>query len=98
MDAHHISLEIVTLGILTGHGFYPVDFSYYFGKRRNAKTPFLIGDPRCSSGQRSFEAQKYTKLDLAFMLIERAVNCGIIPGYVLFDNGYAWPVLINKLC
>jgi len=88
---------IVTLGILTGHGFYPVDFAYYFGKRRNAKTPFVIGDQRQSSGQRSFEAQKYTKLDLAFMLIERAVNCGIIPGYVLFDSWYAWPVLINRI-
>jgi DDE superfamily endonuclease len=88
---------IVTLGILTGHGFYPVDFAYYFSKKRNAKTPFIIGDPRSNSGQRSFEAEHYTKLELAFMLLERAVNAGILPGYVLFDSWYAWPVLINRI-
>jgi hypothetical protein len=88
---------IVTLGLLTGHGFYPVDFAYYFSKKRNAKTPFVVGDPRSNSGQRSFEAQQYTKLELAFMLIERAVNAGIVPGYVLFDSWYAWPVLINRI-
>jgi len=88
---------IVTLGLLTGHGFYPVDFAYYFSKKRNQKTPFVIGNPRSSNGQRSFEAQRYTKLELAFMLIERAVNCGIVPGYILFDSWYAWPVLINRI-
>ena len=88
---------IVTLGLLTGHGFYPIDFAYYFSKKRNHKTPLVIGDPRSSNGQRSFEAQQYTKLELAFMLIERAVNCGIVPGYVLFDSWYAWPVLINRI-
>jgi hypothetical protein len=31
------------------------------------------------------------------MLIERAVNCGIIPSYLLFDSWYAWPVLINPI-
>jgi hypothetical protein len=87
---------IVTLGILTGHGFYPIDFAYYFSKKRNAKTPFTIGDPRSNSGQRSFEAEHYTKLELACMLLERAVNSGILPGYVLFDSWYSWPVLINR--
>jgi len=88
---------IVTLGLLTGHGLYPIDFAYYFSKKRNAKTPVVIGDPRSSSGQRSFEAQQYTKLELAFLLIQRAVNCGIVPGYVLFDSWYSWPVLINRI-
>jgi len=88
---------IVTLGLLTSHGLYPIDFAYYFSKKRNAKTPFVIGDPRSSSGQRSFEAQQYTKLELAFLLIQRAVNCGIVPGYVLFDSWYSWPVLINRI-
>jgi hypothetical protein len=88
---------IVTLGLLTGHGFYPIDFSFYFSKKRNAKTPFVIGDPRSSSGQRSYEAHQYSKLDLALMLIERAASCGIMPGYVLFDSWYSWPVLINGI-
>jgi hypothetical protein len=88
---------IVTLGLLTGHGFYPIDFSFYFSKKRNLKTPFIIGDPRSSSGQRSYEAHQYSKLELAFMLIDRAVSCGIIPGYVLFDSWYSWPVLINRI-
>jgi hypothetical protein len=88
---------IVTLGLLTGHGLYPIDFAYYFSKKRNAKTPVVIGDPRSSSGQRSFEAQQYTKLELAFLLIQRAVNCGIVPGYVLFDSWYSWPVFINRI-
>ncbi len=88
---------IVTLGFLTGHGFYPIDFAYYFSKKHNAKTPFVIGDPRSSSGLRSFEAQQYTKLELAFMLIERAANCRLLPGYILFDSWYSWPVLINRI-
>jgi hypothetical protein len=88
---------IVTLGLLTGHGFYPIDFAYYFSKKHNAKTPFVIGDPRSSSGLRSFEAQQYSKLELAFMLIQRAANRALLPGYILFDSWYAWPVLINRI-
>jgi hypothetical protein len=66
----------VTLGLLTGHGFYPIDFPFYFSKKRNAKTPFVIGVRRSSSGQRSYEAHQYSKLELAFMLISKNVsNC-----------------------
>ena len=88
---------IVTLGLLTGHGFYPIDFAYYFSKKRHAKTPFVIGDPRSSSGVRSFEAQQYTKLELSLMLIQRICDRGLLPGYILFDSWYAWPVLINGI-
>jgi len=31
------------------------------------------------------------------MMIQSAVNCGIVPGYVLFDSWYAWPDLINGI-
>ena len=89
---------IVLLGLFTAQGFYPIDFAYCFGKKRHGKSPEEnIGDPRKSSGQRSFEAKHYTKLQLALMMIQRAVNCGIVPGYVLFDSWYAWPVLINAI-
>jgi len=73
---------IVTLGLFTAHGFYPLDFAYCFGQKRNKKSPENIGDSRKSSGQRSFEAEHYTKLELALMMIQRAVNCGVAPGYV----------------
>jgi hypothetical protein len=86
---------VVALGLFTGQGFYPIDFAYRFGKKRNKKSPEeKIGDPRSISGQRSFEAKHYTKLELALMMIERAVSYGICPGYVLFDSWYAWPKLI----
>lgn len=88
---------IVTLGLFTAHGFYPLDFAYCFGQKRNQKTPENIGDPRKSSGQRSFEAKHYTKLELALMMIQSAANCGIVPGYVLFDSWYAWPDFINAI-
>lgn len=89
---------IVTLGLFTGQGFYPLDFAYRFGQRRNNDSPEeVIGEPRSSSGQRSFEAKQFNKLDLALMMIRRAVEHGIIPGYVLFDSWYAWPVLIKKI-
>jgi len=89
---------IVTLGLFTGQGFYPLDFAYRFSQKRNNNSPQeVIGDSRSSSGQRSFEAKQFTKLDLALMMIQRAVQYGIIPGYVLFDSWYAWPVLINKI-
>ncbi len=31
------------------------------------------------------------------MMIERAVDYGLLPGYVLFDSWYAWPCFINKI-
>ena len=90
---------IVTLGLFTAHGFYPLDFAYCFSKKRHPKSPAEnIGDPRKSSGKRSFEAKHYTKLELALMMIQTAVNAGIVPGYVLFDSWYAWPKLINSIC
>lgn len=86
---------IVALGLFTGKGFYPIDFAYRFSEKRNAKSPEeKIGDPRSISGKRSYEAKHYTKLELALMMIERAVSHGICPGYVLFDSWYAWPVFI----
>ena len=89
---------IVTLGLFTANGFYPIDFAYRFGKKRHPKSPEEnIGDPRSITGQRSFEAKHYTKLELALMMIQRAVNCGIVPGYVLFDSWYAWPVFIKGI-
>jgi len=90
---------IVTLGLFTAQGFYPLDFAYCFGKKRHGKSPEEnIGDPRKSSGKRSFEAKHYTKLELSLMMIQSAVNSGIVPGYVLFDSWYAWPKLINAIC
>ena len=89
---------IVTLGVFTGNGYYPIDFSYWFSASRHPKSPEEnIGDSRCISGQRSFEAKHYSKLDLALMMIQRAVGHGIKAGYVLFDSWYAWPVFINKI-
>lgn len=90
---------IVTLGLFTTQGFHPLDFAYCFGKKRHPKSPAEnIGDPRKSSGKRSFEAKQKTKLELALMMIQSAVNAGIVPGYVLFDSWYAWPKLINSIC
>ena len=89
---------IVTLGLFTAQGFYPLDFAYCFSKRRHSKSPGEnIGDPRKSSGQRSFEAKHYNKLELSLMMIRSAVNRGIVPGYVLFDSWYSWPKLINAI-
>lgn len=90
---------IVTLGLFTAHGFYPLDFAYCFGNKRHPKScPEKIGDPRKSSGKRSFEAKHYTKLDLAIMMIQSAVNCGIFADYVLFDSWYCWPKVIHAIC
>ena len=89
---------IVTLGLFTSQGFYPIDFAYCYGQKRHGKSPEeKIGDPRKSSGRRSYEAKHYTKLQLALMMIQCAANCGIVPGYVLFDSWYAWPKLINAI-
>ncbi len=89
---------IVALGLFTAQGFYPLDFAYCFGKKRHSKSPEEnIGDPRKSSGQRSFEAKHYSKLELSLMMIQSAVKSGIVPGYVLFDSWYAWPKLINAI-
>ncbi len=89
---------IVTLGMFTGKGFYPIDFAYNFGQKRHSDSPDEnIGDPRSISGQRSFEAKHYSKLDLAVMMIERAIDNGFTARYVLFDSWYAWPVVIKKV-
>lgn len=89
---------IVTLGLLTGNGFYVIDFSYRFGKKRHPRSPEeIIGDPMSVSGRRSYEAKHHTKLELALMMIETAVSYGICPGYVLFDSWFAWPCFINAI-
>ena len=89
---------IVTLGMFTGKGFYPIDFAYNFGQKRHSDSPDEnIGDPRSISGQRSFEAKHYSKLDLAVMMIERAIDNGFTARYVLFDSWYAWPAVIKKV-
>ncbi len=88
---------IVTLGLFTGNAFYPLDYAYRFSKKRHAKTPEKIGDPRSSSGLRSYEAKNCTKLELALAMIQRAVKTGLIPGYVLFDSWYSWPGFIKSI-
>lgn len=89
---------LVKLGLLTANGYYPLDFSYWFSSKRNAKSPAeVIGDPRSIAGQRSYEAKHKSKLELALMLIKRAVSYGFSAGYVLFDSWYAWPSMINQI-
>lgn len=89
---------IVTLGLFTGKGFYPIDFAYRFGKKRHPKSPGeKIGDPRSISGQRSYEAKYKNKIELALMMIETAFKRGIRAGYVLFDSWYGWPKFINAI-
>lgn len=89
---------IVTLGMFTGKGFYPIDFAYNFGQKRHSDSPDEnIGDSRSISGQRSFEAKHYSKLDLAVMMIKRAIDNGFTARYVLFDSWYAWPAMIKKV-
>lgn len=89
---------IVTLGLFTGHNFYPVDFSYWFSNKRHPKSPQeRIGDPRSISGQMSYEAKHLGKPELALKMIQRAFDHGIRAGYVLFDSWYSWPSFINAI-
>lgn len=89
---------LVTLGLFTGSGFYPIDFSYWFSNKRHPKSPDEnIGDPRSISGRMSYEARHYSRLDLAIEMIKRAMSHGLRAGYVLFDSWYAWPSFINKI-
>jgi hypothetical protein len=88
---------VVALGLFTGNAFYTLDHAYFFSNKRHAKTPEKIGDPRSSSGLRSYEAKHCTKLELALSMIQRAVNTGILPGYVLFDSWYSWPWFIQSI-
>ncbi|MDM8539425.1 transposase, partial [Desulfobacterales bacterium HSG17] len=85
---------ILTLGLLAGNGFYPIDFAYRFGKKRRDESPENIGNKKSISGQRSYEAKHNTKLELAVMMVTNAVSYGICPGYVLFDSWFAWPAVI----
>ena len=89
---------VVTLGLFTGNGFYPIDFSYWFSNKRHPKSPDeSIGDPRSISGRMSYEAKHCSKLDLAIEMIKRAVSHGLRADYVLFDSWYAWPSFIDKI-
>jgi hypothetical protein len=89
---------IVSFGLFTGSGYYPLDFSYWVSNRRHQKSPIVNdNDPRSISGQMSHEALHYTKLDLALRMTERAVSQGLQAGYVLFDSWYAWPSFIQAI-
>jgi hypothetical protein len=86
---------IVSLGLFTTSGYYPLDFSYWVSNRRHQKSPIATDvDPRSISGQMSHEALHYTKLDLALRMIQRSVENGLQAGYVLFESWYAWPSFI----
>jgi len=90
---------LVKLGLLSSNGYYPLDFSFWFSSTRHPKSPEpVIGDSRSISGQRSFEAANFSKLDLTLQMIKRAIVCGIGADYVLFDSWYAWPSLIKAIC
>jgi hypothetical protein len=89
---------IVTLGLFTGENFYPLDFSYWFSKKRHPESPEeRIGDPRSISGQMSYDAKYLNKPALAVQMVQRAFDCGIRAGYVLFDSWYAWPSFIRAI-
>ena len=89
---------IVTLGLFTGQNFYPIDFSYSFSKKRHPESPEeRIGDPRSISGQMSYDAKYLGKPALAVQMVQRAFDCGIRAGYVLFDSWYAWPSFIRAI-
>jgi len=45
----------------------------------------------------SREASMYSKLELALMMLERAISHGITAGYVLFDSWYSWPGFISAI-
>lgn len=83
-----LGYTVVALGLFTGKGMYALDFSYKYGKKRHPKsTEERVGDARSISGQMSREASMYSKLDLALMMLERAVSHGITAGYVLLTAG-----------
>ncbi len=89
---------LVKLGLLSPNGYYPLDFSFWFSSRRNDKSgPPVIGDPRSVSGQRSFEAANFTKIELVPQMLERAIRHNFTADYVLFDSWYAWPSLIKTI-
>jgi len=93
-----LGYTVVVLGLFTGGGMYALDFSYKYGQKRHPKSPVeSIGDPRSISGQMSREASEYTKLDLALMMLKRAVSHGITAGYVLCDSWYSWPGFISAI-
>ena len=89
---------IVSLGLFTASGYYPLDFSYWVSKRRHQKSPIVTdGDRRSISGQMNQQALHCTKLELALKMIERSVSNGLQAGYVLFDSWYAWPSFIQAI-
>jgi len=93
-----LGYTVVALGLFTGKGMYALDFSYKYGKKRHPKsTEERMGDARSISGQMSREASMYTKLELALMMLRRAVSHGITAGYVLFDSWYSWPGFISAI-
>lgn len=93
-----LGFSIVTLGLFTGQNFYPIDFSYWFSNKRHPESPEeRIGDPRSISGQMSYDAKYLGKPALALQMVQRAFDCGIRAGYVLFDSWYAWPSFIRAI-
>lgn len=98
LDKTVLGFHVVALTLFTDKGSFPLDFAYRFGdKRHNKSKAEKIGSPRTSAAQRSVEAKRETKLDLAKDMIKRAIKKGIAPGYVLFDSWYANPAFINAI-
>ncbi|MGI6385820.1 MAG: transposase [Desulfomonilia bacterium] len=83
-----LGYTVVTLGLFTGTGMYALDFSYKYGKKRHPKsTEERVGDARSISGQMSREASMYSKLELALMMLKRAVSHGLPQGMYFLTAG-----------
>ncbi len=46
-----LGYNIEALGLFAGKSFFPIDFSFRFGKKRDHRSPLNIGDPRSVSGK-----------------------------------------------
>jgi len=78
----------VFLGIFNKKSFFPLDFRYKISNKRAEETPSMRGvDPRNTISLHEQEADNFSKLDLAIIMIQRAWKSGIRARYVLAD---AW--------
>jgi hypothetical protein len=78
----------VFLGYFNKKSFFPIDFRFRISKKRLSVTPSMADvDPRNTLSLHEYEAEHFSKLDLAVIMIQRAWKGGIRAKYVLTD---AW--------
>ena len=84
---HMMGQQVLTLGLSCDEGFVPLDSELYISQTKATGLHEPFEDGRSIAAKRYRTAQQCTKPEMVSAMVKRALNAGIVAGYLLAD---AW--------